>query len=726
MSRRLRAVSLVAAVLALASSGAAVAVPDGPRTARSADGVDTSRAIVQLAGEPLVTAPGVGRTAGGELDHAAVATRHVREQLAEQREEFRTWLARNAPEARVTGEFEVAFHGLSLDLGGTPIAALRSSPDVLAVGYENIYSPMDGGDPGLATIDALAGWAAAGAASTADPATWAGFGVQVAVIDSGIDVAHPCFDGSGYPITGITDRGNVARVTEKVVVSKVFGGSAASAASAGSHGTHVAGTIACELDTPAAVDGVTIPHAVSGVAPGAQLGDYNVFPGGTSARSETVLAALDEAAEDGMDVISLALAAPANGNRDLVGLAVDALDRSGIVVAVPAGNGGPGAFTIGSPGSASRALTAGATSLGHGMFVPVQAEDLGIAAVPGDFPLPEGPLEAELGVVWSGEDLGLACDARIMPDLEGRIALIGRGGCPFATKVSHAEEAGALGVLIVNDRPGAIPMAAPRGATIPAAMVGEEDLAALLRLDGRPVTLGALAHLDVGQGDTLLEFSSSGPTLVGHRVKPDLVAPGSGVLSAVPGGWDFRDGTSMAAAHVAGAAAVLVAARPGWEAWQVRSAIVNTAERGVVDHAANANANANADADGEDVLRVGAGLLDLGAAATATVALSSPSLSLGVLPASSGRIVTAELSVTNLGDSALTLVLEVEDSRGVGTFDVSAPTPLHLEPAASETVTVSFRAPRASPVGGTQAFLLVEDAQSGAEVAHAALFASLR
>ena len=257
-------------------------------------------------------------------------------------------------------------------------------------------------------------------------------------------------------------------------------------------------------------------------------------------------------------------------------------------------------------------------------------------------------------------------------------------------------------------------------------MVGAEDLEALLRLDGRPVTLGALAHLDVGQGDTLLEFSSSGPTLVGHRVKPDLVAPGSGVLSAVPGGWDFRDGTSMAAAHVAGAAAVLVAARPGWEAWQVRSAIVNTAERGVVDHAANANANANANADGEDVLRVGAGLLDLGAAATATVALSSPSLSLGVLPASSGRIVTAELSVTNLGDSALTLVLEVEDSRGVGTFDVSAPTPLHLEPAASETVTVSFRAPRASPVGGTQAFLLVEDAQSGAEVAHAALFASLR
>ena len=726
MSRRLRAVSVVAAVLALAGSGAAVAVPDGPRTARSAEGVDTSRAIVQLSGEPLVTAPGVRRTAGGALDHAAAATRHVREHLAEQREEFRTWLARNAPEARVTGEFEVAFHGLSLDLGGTPIAELRSAPDVLAVGYENIYSPMDGGDPGLATIDALAGWAAAGAASTADPATWAGFGVQVAVIDSGIDVAHPCFDGSGYPITGITDRGNVARVTEKVVVSKVFGGSAASAASAGSHGTHVAGTIACELDTPAAVDGVTIPHAVSGVAPGAQLGDYNVFPGGTSARSETVLAALDEAAEDGMDVISLALAAPANGNRDLVGLAVDALDRSGIVVAVPAGNGGPGAFTLGSPGSASRALTAGATSLGHGMFVPVQAGDLGVAAVPGDFPLPEGPLEAELGVVWSGEDLGLACDARVMPELEGRIALIGRGGCPFGTKVSHAEEAGARGVLIVNDRPGAIPMAAPRGATIPAVMVGAEDLEALLRLDGWPVTLGALAHLDVGQGDTLLEFSSSGPTLVGHRVKPDLVAPGSGVLSAVPGGWDFRDGTSMAAAHVAGAAAVLVAARPGWEAWQVRSAIVNTAERGVVDHAANANANANANADGEDVLRVGAGLLDLGAAATATVALSSPSLSLGVLPASSGRIVTAELSVTNLGDSALTLVLEVEDSRGVGTFDVSAPTPLHLEPAASETVTVSFRAPRASPVGGTQAFLLVEDAQSGAEVAHAALFASLR
>ena len=57
----------------------------------------------------------------------------AREQLAEQREEFRTWLARNAPEARVTGEFEVAFHGLSLDLGGTPIAELRSETEFLRI-----------------------------------------------------------------------------------------------------------------------------------------------------------------------------------------------------------------------------------------------------------------------------------------------------------------------------------------------------------------------------------------------------------------------------------------------------------------------------------------------------------------------------------------------------------------------------------------------------------------
>ena len=69
-----------------------------------------------------------------------------------------------------------------------------------------------------------------------------------------------------------------------------------------SHGTHVAGTIACNVHTPASIGGVDIPYDPSGVAPRALLGNYNVFPGDTgSARSEDILDALDAAYEDGFE-----------------------------------------------------------------------------------------------------------------------------------------------------------------------------------------------------------------------------------------------------------------------------------------------------------------------------------------------------------------------------------------------------------------------------------------
>ena len=194
------------------------------------------------------------------------------------------------------------------------------------------------------------------------------------MVDTGIDVEHPCFDEAGFPAT--PQVGNPAYTNNKVIVARVFANKAASlgydAEAVQDHGTHVAGTIACDARTPASIDGVDITYDPSGVAPGAQLGSYNVFPGDiTNARSEDILDALQAAAEDGMDVINMSLGGNAHGNQDLLTVAVDNLDRAGIVVAVSAGNDGPGHYTVGSPGSAERALTAGASSVGHFISVPV-------------------------------------------------------------------------------------------------------------------------------------------------------------------------------------------------------------------------------------------------------------------------------------------------------------------------------------------------------------------
>ncbi len=114
------------------------------------------------------------------------------------------------------------------------------------------------------------------------------------------------------------------------------------------------------------MDGVTIPHTISGVAPAALLGNYNVFPGTIeNARSEDILNALDAAYADGMDVANMSLGGNAHGVQDLLTNAVDNLDKGGMVVAVSAGNEGPGFGTLGSPGSATNALTAGASSVPH-------------------------------------------------------------------------------------------------------------------------------------------------------------------------------------------------------------------------------------------------------------------------------------------------------------------------------------------------------------------------
>ena len=176
--------------------------------------------------------------------------------------------------------------------------------------------------------------------------------MRVAIIDSGIDITNPCFGDAGFPAT--TQLGDHTYTNNKVIVAKVFNNKSPSrgytAAPIQDHGTHVAGTAACNEDTPASVSGVTIPYLISGVAPAAQLGNYNIFPGDvTDARSEDILNALEAAYADGMDVANMSLGGGAHGIQDLLTIAVDNLDVANMVVAVAAGNNGEGDDTAHPP-----------------------------------------------------------------------------------------------------------------------------------------------------------------------------------------------------------------------------------------------------------------------------------------------------------------------------------------------------------------------------------------
>ncbi len=692
-------------------------------------GQDTGSAIVQLSAAPLATSTAVDKQRNGKVDLAGAKTKSVAAQLVAQRNAFRQWLKSNAPKAKITGEFDFALNAVSVKLNGTPLATLAAAPGVTAAQYEKVYTPQAVADPDLAIINAVQAWKASGfSVSDSDPKDWAGYGVKVGVIDTGIDATHPCFDDTGFPKT--TQLGDTRYTNNKVIAARVFNNriqqNKVTPEAVQEHGTHVAGTIGCNLLTPAAVDGVTIPYDPSGVAPGVQLGNYNVFPAQIeSARSADIFQAMQAAAQDGMDVLNMSLGGGAKGTNDLESQAVNNLDRAGIVVAVANGNDGPGYFTAGSPGTAERALTAGAASVGHFVGLTITGEGVSATAATGDFGVPEAAVTAPLKIVTDAGALTKGCAAFETDAYKDAIAVISRGSCTFSNKAFNAEKAGAKAVIVVNNVAGdPSSMAADPSypTTIPAVMVGLGDKQQLVENDGTSVTIDpALSYFRHPENDNILAgFSSWGPTTVDLQIKPDVVAPGVNVLSSIPlsyckdetvGCWAFFNGTSMATPHLAGMAAVVRDVHPTWAAWQIRSAIVNTAvQDGVLDTATGTTPET-------DVMKVGSGLADLEASVAAIVALDRPSVSFGAVPKGSAAGRTQQVTVTNLTDASKELAVSVGEQQGPGRFTVDRSS-VTLPANGSATLTITYAHPAGTKSGSfSQAHLHLGDA------AHAALWA---
>ena len=100
---------------------------------------------------------------------------------------------------------------------------------------------------------------------------------------------------------------------------------------------------------------------------------------------------------------------------------------------------------------------------------------------------------------------------------------------------------------------------------------------ALLAGDVRgAITVAAVTTPDAAAARRLAEFSSSGPTPLSLRLKPDVSAPGVSILSSVPGGWEAMSGTSMATPQIAGAAALLRERHPDWPVATIKAALIET------------------------------------------------------------------------------------------------------------------------------------------------------
>ena len=728
VARRFTSLALALSVaglasLSLAAAHAAPAAGTGGTTVETRPTQDTGSALVQLAGDPLAVAEKTKPAKGQKIDFNNGVTKSVRAQLSAIRNDYKAWLRANVPGAKVTGEFDIALNAVAVQLNGATLAQVAATPMVRRAEYQGLYRP-NAADPDMPLIKAAQAWAQNGGSANA------GAGIKVAIIDTGIDITNPCFSDAGYPAQA--QLGDGKYTNNKVIVAKVFANKTPqknyTAAPIQDHGSHVAGTVGCNFDTPAPVNGVTTVN-MSGVAPKALLGNYNVFPGDQEdARSEDILNALEAAYQDGFDVANMSLGGGAHGIQDLLTHVVDNLDRANMVVAISNGNEGPGLFTVGSPGSAARALSAGASSVPHFVGAPVTFGGKTVGAAAGDFKTVSADLTAMLAVppAVAGDGLnGLRTACTPLPAMTGQIAVVSRGTCVFTVKVRNAQAAGAVAVLVVNNVVGDPTAMGSDGTanqpTLPAYMVAKEVGPQLIAANATPAKISAaLAYFQTPNADIMAGFSSQGPTDVDFRIKPDVVAPGVNVLSSIPATFcdkppcfAFFQGTSMASPHLAGSAAIVRQQHPGWSAADVRSAIVNTADRGVLRDATNGALQDNVNING-------AGRENLLAAVNAKVALDPVSVSFGAVPSGSGQTMKSTVTLTNITGGALTYALSVSGQPTADVVYSVSPSSTTLAAGASADVTVTMTLKKGAAAVGRQAYL--EIATGGANVAHAALF----
>ena len=586
-------------------------------------------------------------------------------------------------------------------------------------------------DKAIDLVNAPQAWNVVGGAQNA------GAGVRIGIIDTGIDQNHPAFQDSslsvpaGYPKCRGDDcaYANSKVIAVRSYVDMLVGGEDPPTSRPDDlsprdrigHGTAVAMIAAGARNSgPSAT--------ITGVAPKAYLGNYKIFgsPGVNDVTFYDVLIqALEDAFNDGMDIVTLSLGSPAvygpldrgaiclepaSNACDVRAQAVENAMKAGMAVVVPAGNDGdlgyrfPTLNTIHTPGTAPSAITVGASTNSHIWFsaVRVTGSDApaNLRSIParfGDGPKPNGPLTAPLRDVAQLQDDGRACSGLTAGSLAGAIALIQRGNCAFATKVNNAHKAGAAAVLIYQVD-GSDFIFSPAYLTetgIPAVLIGNTDgrnlKSFLASHPERPVTLDpALAALNA-EFDTVADFSSHGPSIGDSNIKPELVAVGTDLYTAAqrydpngelydPAGYTATQGTSFSVAMAAGAAAMVKQRNPRLTAAQLKSAVVNTASQGILD-----------DAGAARVTAVGAGKLNAEAAVRTDVTAEPATLSFGVVTAGALPM-SRTLKMVNASSRGLTLAVVPRDQDANLSLTV---TPNSV--SANATATVSVRLDRVRP-----------------------------
>ncbi|XVF72090.1 hypothetical protein PTKIN_Ptkin12aG0093600 [Pterospermum kingtungense] len=522
------------------------------------------------------------------------------------------------PSSRLLYSYGSAMEGFAAQLTETELESLRSLPDVVAIRPDRLLQ-----------VHTTYSYKFLGLGSNRDGA-WikSGFGrgTVIGMLDTGVWPESPSFNDPGMPPVpkkwrGICQEGqsfNATNCNRKLIGARFFikGHHVSSLPPSANmieeyisprdssgHGTHTSST-AGGVPVPMASVLANAAGVARGMAPGAHIAVYKVcwFNG---CYSSDILAAMDVAITDGVDVLSLSLGGfPLPLSDDSIAIGSFRAVEHGISVICAAGNNGPIQSSVAN--IAPWIATIGASTLdrkfpaivrmGNGEFL------YGESMFPGNR-LPSAEKELELVYVTGGNSGSEFCFRGSLPraKVQGKMVVCERGVNGRAEKGIAVKEAGGAAMILANTEIN-LEEDSVDAHVLPATEIGYAEAVRLktyINTTSHPRARIIFGGTVIGRSraPAVAQFSARGPNLYDSSIlKPDMIAPGVNIVAAWPQNlgptglpedtrrvnFTVMSGTSMACPHISGIAALIHSVHPAWTPAAIKSAIMTSAD--ATDH----------------------------------------------------------------------------------------------------------------------------------------------